>query len=301
MDPNIHELVRQVFAETRRIENALHFMTNSTAADPLLESETEGAGTRGVWSKRNKTYKPPEFTAPPGTTTDDQPSAAKRRKLESESLEPINVEKLLNPSSTKTAAVPSATETDKALGTVEAILQKALEVVWLATTPPTLKHPMPFNPVRNLIELQRLEIKADGGKLLKPVVRAIGDIKGNGRVVGCRIVDFFFERAFLLQCDWFANEKATESRTIPLSEYTNTIALFHETILRSDPDFTLEDTELFLQSCLVEIRKKEEQDACPETTEDIGEEEEHLDQSIVIEETVVSESEIEEVAVPWWT
>ncbi|XP_035778085.1 uncharacterized protein LOC118459123 [Anopheles albimanus] len=300
MDPNVHELVRRVFAETRSIENALHFMTNSIAADPLLESDTEGASSRGIWSQRNKSYKPPEFTAPHDSTTiDDQPSAAKRRKLESDSLEPmINVEKLLNPTAAKTAATTGTAETDKALSTVDAILQKALEVVWLTTTPPALKHPMPFNPVRNLIELQRLEIKAEGGKLVKNVVRAIGDIKGNGRVVGCRIVDFFFERTFLMQCDWFANEKSTETRSIPLSEYTNTVALFHETILRSDPDFTLEETELFLQTCLVEVRKKMEQDAA---TEVIGEEEEHLDQSIVIEETVVSESEIEEVAVPWWT
>uniref|UniRef100_A0A2K6VAZ9 DUF4806 domain-containing protein n=1 Tax=Anopheles darlingi TaxID=43151 RepID=A0A2K6VAZ9_ANODA len=299
MDPNIHEIVRQVFAETRSIENALHFMTNSIAADPLVESGVGGARSgKGMWSRRNKQYKPPEFTAPHGTSIDDQPSAAKRRKLDSNALESINVEKLLSPTTRKTPAATSTEATDKVLGTVDAILQKALEVVWLTSNAPALKHPMPFNPVRNLIELQRLEIKAEGGKLLKYVLRAIDVVKGNGRMVGCRIVDFFFERTFLMQCDWFANDKSAPSRTIPLSEYTNTIGLFHEVILRSDPDFTLEETEQFLQSCLVEIRKKVEQDAA---TEAIGQDEEHLDQSIVIEETVVSESEIEEVAVPWWT
>ncbi|XP_062550513.1 LOW QUALITY PROTEIN: uncharacterized protein LOC134215314 [Armigeres subalbatus] len=128
----------------------------------------------------------------------------------------------------------------------------------------------PLTPIKSLADMESLEKRSDNGSFIQSVVQHIGSIHGKQRFVGdgatvcLQIIDYFFDREFLLSCSWSGisrNKKANEniiSKT-PFHKYDGIITLFHKVVLFSDPLFSKVQCEQFLHRCLRNAKQRFEE------------------------------------------
>nr|XP_029728471.1 uncharacterized protein LOC109428021 [Aedes albopictus] len=127
-----------------------------------------------------------------------------------------------------------------------------------------------FSPVKNLLDLEALEENCKRDEFVKENVATIGQIHGRqrytarGGTVCLQIVDYFFDRQFLMQCSWTGTgRKHAEGdqvpRKIPFSRYERVINLFYQTVLHSDPEFSLDECRAFLHRCLRNAKQRLEE------------------------------------------
>ncbi|KXJ84120.1 hypothetical protein RP20_CCG019767 [Aedes albopictus] len=127
-----------------------------------------------------------------------------------------------------------------------------------------------FSPVKNLLDFEALEENCKRDEFVMENVATIGQIHGRqrytarGGTVCLQIVDYFFDRQFLMQCSWTGTgRKHAEGdqvpRKIPFSRYERVINLFYQTVLHSDPEFSLDECRAFLHRCLRNAKQRLEE------------------------------------------
>ncbi|XP_055605219.1 uncharacterized protein LOC129753420 [Uranotaenia lowii] len=119
----------------------------------------------------------------------------------------------------------------------------------------------PLSPVKNLAEMESLEQKANSKKFVEAVIQYFGSMHGRSRYVGegatvcLQLIDYFFDRAFLLNCSWTGtsrrkgNDENTGSK-IAFHKFDGIITLFHKVIMFSDPTYPFIECQKFLKRCL---------------------------------------------------
>lgn len=118
-----------------------------------------------------------------------------------------------------------------------------------------------FQPVKSLADFESLEDRCRDESFVKGIVASIGNIHGRhrytsqGATVSLRIINYFFTRDFLLQCSWTgatrsSGNKEAKKQKVPFMKFDRTIDLFYQTVLYSDPSYTLDECKTFLHRCL---------------------------------------------------
>ncbi|XP_050087029.1 uncharacterized protein LOC126572050 [Anopheles aquasalis] len=104
-----------------------------------------------------------------------------------------------------------------------------------------------LKPIQSKEELDELERKAKDQEYRNSVIQAAGrisgyDRKGEGESICFQMIDYFFDRKFLMECSWLGRRQrrvnGEVNKKIALIEYGNTMKLFHECISISDETFT---------------------------------------------------------------
>ncbi|XP_062535703.1 uncharacterized protein LOC134204912 [Armigeres subalbatus] len=126
-----------------------------------------------------------------------------------------------------------------------------------------------LQPIKSLADLEALEDRCRDDDFVKTTVASIGKIHGRhrftsqGATVSLQIVDHFFSRDFLMKCSWTGisrtSEGAPNNGKIPFMKYERMINLFHQTVLHSDPNYTLTDCKNFLHRCLKNSKQRFEE------------------------------------------
>lgn len=125
----------------------------------------------------------------------------------------------------------------------------------------------PLNPIKSLEELESLERKTNNEQFVAAVIQYVGTIHGRDRFVGeggtvcLQIVDYFFQREFLLKCSWTgtSRKKNSDENTmskIPFQKFDGVITLFHKAVMFSDPSFPLIECQKFLKRCLRNAKQR---------------------------------------------
>lgn len=118
-----------------------------------------------------------------------------------------------------------------------------------------------LKPVKDLHDMEVLEENCKNEEFVKSIVASIGQLHGRQRYTGrgvtvcLQIMDYFFDRQFLLHCSWTGTGRKSADqeqvqRKVPFCKFEGVIDLFYQTILRSDPDFSMVDCKEFLHRCL---------------------------------------------------
>lgn len=129
---------------------------------------------------------------------------------------------------------------------------------------------IPMDPVKDLRELDLLEENSKKEEFVKSVIASIGQLHGRQRYVGkggsvcLQIMDYFFDRHFLLECSWTgtgrkSSEQEQVVRKIPFSKFEGVIKLFYQTVLQSDPEFSMDECKSFLHRCLRNAKQRFEE------------------------------------------
>ncbi|XP_065072813.1 uncharacterized protein LOC135697141 [Ochlerotatus camptorhynchus] len=124
-----------------------------------------------------------------------------------------------------------------------------------------------LQPVKSLADLESLEDSCRDEGFVKTTVASIGGIHGhhrytgNGATVSLQIIDYFFSRHFLLKCSWTGTSRTsgkgeTKKQKIPFMKFDKTINLFYQTVVYSDPNYTLSDCKIFLHRCLKNAKQR---------------------------------------------
>ncbi|XP_049533489.1 uncharacterized protein LOC125949997 [Anopheles darlingi] len=104
-----------------------------------------------------------------------------------------------------------------------------------------------LKPIQSKEELDELEAKAKDEEYRNAVIHAAGrisgyDRKGEGESICFQMIDYFFDRKFLMECSWLGRRhrrvNGELNKKIGLIEYGHTMKLFHECISVSDETFT---------------------------------------------------------------
>lgn len=87
---------------------------------------------------------------------------------------------------------------------------------------------------------------------------------GKGGSVCLQIMDYFFDRQFLLKCSWTetrrkSSEQEQVSRRIPFGKFEGVIKLFYRIVLQSDPEFSLDECKAFLHRYLRNAKQRFEE------------------------------------------
>uniref|UniRef100_A0A8W7K9I3 DUF4806 domain-containing protein n=1 Tax=Anopheles albimanus TaxID=7167 RepID=A0A8W7K9I3_ANOAL len=113
-----------------------------------------------------------------------------------------------------------------------------------------------LKPVQSREELDELEDKAKDEEYGNALAQAAGRIFGYGRigkgeVICYEMVDYFFDRKFLMECSWHGYNSIRVNgelkKKVGFINYENTIKLFHECVCISDESFTLSDCYKFVK------------------------------------------------------
>ncbi|XP_058831046.1 uncharacterized protein LOC131689769 [Topomyia yanbarensis] len=124
-----------------------------------------------------------------------------------------------------------------------------------------------LQPVQSLADLERLEENCRDENFVKITVTSIGRIHGRhrytgrGATVSLQIIDYFFARGFLVQCSWTGSGRTSgkeeaKKQKIPFMKFDKTIDLFYQTVLHSDPTYTVIDCKAFLHRCLRNAKQR---------------------------------------------
>ncbi|XP_062533532.1 uncharacterized protein LOC134202542 [Armigeres subalbatus] len=127
-----------------------------------------------------------------------------------------------------------------------------------------------LQPVKNLNDLESLEANCKSEDFVKASVASIGQLHGRqryttrGGTVCLQIIDYFFDRQFLVQCSWTGTgrkhiEDNQIPKKIPFSRYEKVINLFYQTVLHSDPEFSFDECKDFLHRCLRNAKQRLEE------------------------------------------
>ncbi|XP_062709121.1 uncharacterized protein LOC134288392 [Aedes albopictus] len=162
---------------------------------------------------------------------------------------------------------------------------------------------IPMEPVKSLRELELLEENTKQKEFVASMMASIGQLHGRKRYTGkggsvcLQIVDYFFDRQFLLQCSWTGtgrkhSEQEQVLRKIPFSKFESTIKLFHQTVLQSDPEYSFDECKAFLHRCLRNAKQRFEEiggvrkpAARKRKLRDANEQEEEYEEEIVEDES----------------
>nr|XP_029714062.1 uncharacterized protein LOC115258147 [Aedes albopictus] len=210
-------------------------------------------------------------------------AAALLEALKQETPEPRELEKEFKNSSTQTEQLAPAAEvsnTDMKLNKMLLLLAHAnakLDAIGSAG-PSKCEHDcatvtlrkISLNPVKSLTELVALEENCKREEFVKAAVASIGQLHGRqrytsrGATVCLQVVDYFFDREFLVHCSWTGTgrklgENQQVPRKIPFQRYEKVIDLFYQTILHSDPEFTFDECKNFLHRCLRNAKQRLEE------------------------------------------
>ncbi|XP_049533491.1 uncharacterized protein LOC125949998 [Anopheles darlingi] len=113
-----------------------------------------------------------------------------------------------------------------------------------------------LKPIQSREELDELENKAKDEEYRNAVAQAAGRIFGYGRigkgeVICYEMVDYFFDRKFLMECSWHGYNRTFVNgelkKKVGFINYDNTIKLFHECVCISDETFTESDCYNFVK------------------------------------------------------
>ncbi|XP_062704768.1 uncharacterized protein LOC134287081 [Aedes albopictus] len=118
-----------------------------------------------------------------------------------------------------------------------------------------------FQPVKSLVDFEALEDRCRDEAFVKATVASIGHIHGHhrytgqGATVSLRIIDHFFSRDFLMKCSWTGASRSSgnepsKRQKIAFMKYERSIDLFYQTVLYSDPTYTIDECKSFLHRCL---------------------------------------------------
>lgn len=128
---------------------------------------------------------------------------------------------------------------------------------------------IPLTPIKCLDELDALEKQSKNEQFVKSVVEFLGSMHGKHRYVGegntvcLQIVNYFFEREFLMNCSWSGISRNKDNENIiskiPFHKFVGIIDLFHKVVLFSDPSFSKVQCEQFLHRCLRNARQRFEE------------------------------------------
>ncbi|XP_050087030.1 uncharacterized protein LOC126572051 [Anopheles aquasalis] len=111
-------------------------------------------------------------------------------------------------------------------------------------------------PIQSREELDELEEKAKDEEYRSEVAQAAGRIFGYGRigkgeVICYEMVDYFFDRKFLMECSWHGYNRVCVDgelrKKVGFINYANTIKLFHGCVSISDESFTESDCYNFVK------------------------------------------------------
>ncbi|XP_055522690.1 uncharacterized protein LOC129716857 isoform X3 [Wyeomyia smithii] len=125
----------------------------------------------------------------------------------------------------------------------------------------------PLSPIKNFEELQSLEKQAKDQQFVEVVTKYFGSMHGKSRYVGeggtvcLQIIDYFFDREFLLTCSWTGTSRPKNSDEvtmpkIPFYKFDRVIALFHKVVTFSDPTYPLVECQNFLKRCLRNAKQR---------------------------------------------
>ncbi|XP_035773681.1 uncharacterized protein LOC118456740 isoform X1 [Anopheles albimanus] len=117
-----------------------------------------------------------------------------------------------------------------------------------------------IKPAKRKEDLDELEDKAKDKQYSTLITQAVGRLlgfnrQGEGASVCHQIVDYFFDRQFLIECSWSGESRHLGRpyrgiRKIALSSYKHVIELFHACVCVSDDTFTQNQCVKFLRLCL---------------------------------------------------
>lgn len=87
---------------------------------------------------------------------------------------------------------------------------------------------------------------------------------GDGWTVCLQIVDYFFEREFLMGCSWTGTSRNKKDEDVIISKiafhkYVKVIDLFYQVVIFSNPSFALTDCQRFLHRCLKNAKQRFEE------------------------------------------
>ncbi|XP_055634115.1 uncharacterized protein LOC129774406 [Toxorhynchites rutilus septentrionalis] len=121
---------------------------------------------------------------------------------------------------------------------------------------------VPLSPIKSFEEFESVEKKANK-QFIDAVVQYFGSMHGKNRYVGeggtvcLQIVDYFFDREFLLNCSWTGTRRRLDKSNdlmnaskIPFHKFDGVINLFHRVVMFSDPLYPLVECQNFLKRCL---------------------------------------------------
>ncbi|XP_058811161.1 uncharacterized protein LOC131676049 [Topomyia yanbarensis] len=128
---------------------------------------------------------------------------------------------------------------------------------------------IPLTPVKSLDDMESLEKQSKNDQFVQSVVQFLGSMHGKHRTYGegatvcLQVINYFFEREFLMKCSWSGisrNKKDNENiiSKIPFHKFGGVIDLFHKVVLFSDPSFSKVQCEQFLHRCLRNAKQRYE-------------------------------------------
>ncbi|XP_038108752.1 uncharacterized protein LOC6034793 [Culex quinquefasciatus] len=126
---------------------------------------------------------------------------------------------------------------------------------------------IPLKPVKSLEDMEALQDHARDPLFVQSVIRSMGMIHGKcrhmgeGRTICLRVVDYFFDRRFMLTCSWTGTARGTENNgaratKIPFQRFDKVINLFYQVVLYSDPTFLYDDCLTFLHRCVRNAKQR---------------------------------------------
>ncbi|XP_065079715.1 uncharacterized protein LOC135702592 [Ochlerotatus camptorhynchus] len=127
-----------------------------------------------------------------------------------------------------------------------------------------------LTPVHCLDELESLEQNTSNEAFVESIVESLGSIHGKDRYFGdgwtvcLQIVDYFFDRQFLMGCSWTGTSRNKKNDDVIISKiafhkYVKVIDLFYQVVIYSDPTFALTDCQRFLHRCLKNAKQRFEE------------------------------------------
>lgn len=128
----------------------------------------------------------------------------------------------------------------------------------------------PLKPVESLEELELLEKNSSNEQFVAGIIHHFGSMHGKDRYVGeggtvcLQIIDYFFQREFLLNCSWTGTTRNKNSDEVIVSKiafhkFDGVITLFHKVVMFSDPSYTLVQCQKFLHRCLRNAKQRFEE------------------------------------------
>ncbi|KAG5890739.1 hypothetical protein JTB14_013086 [Gonioctena quinquepunctata] len=123
--------------------------------------------------------------------------------------------------------------------------------------PPTL-----VGPINSKENLDKIEEQLKSEKFMENLVESMTFIcgqSGYAQGIDCcyKLVDYFFEREFLVHCSWTGNTKESGgSSKVPLKFYVNMRRAFLNIILRADNSFTETECDTFFKRIMKNSKQR---------------------------------------------
>lgn len=122
-----------------------------------------------------------------------------------------------------------------------------------------------IKPAKCKEDLDELEAKALDEQYKNELVQAVARIHGCNRIgegatVSYQIIDFFFDRKFMLECSWSGESIKSgihnHDAKIALSKYCNLIGLFHACVNVADSTYTQNECVQIIRMCLKNSKRR---------------------------------------------